>query len=275
MNESTEQAYEKQALSIELITQERISELSLVIKDQENTKRDMAICEMVYGNMRLVLRLTQKYKKMPDYQDTLFDGNLGLIKAVLSYDGDKGKFSTWATHKIRTEIRDGLLSRLKSPLSVSRYGTDIAFRIKNIQTDSDGSVSDPDSLVAKMAMVGIMEGIPMQNDDGDVIEVEDQNIRTALEEVQIKDLIDMINEITQELQLTEDDIQLVAESGNKSNKDCFVTLLAKKLRVKPSNIRMRRAKILWQIRRKVYEKVGKEEYLLLSTFGKLPGTDWR
>jgi DNA-directed RNA polymerase specialized sigma subunit len=275
MTDSIEQTYEKQALSIELITQERIAELSLTIKDLGNSQRDMAICEMVHGNMRLVLRLTNKYKKMPDYQDTLFDGNLGLIKAILSYDPEKGMFSTWATHKIVTEVRDGILSRLNSPLSISRYGTDMAFRIKNIVPDKDGNVSVPDVPVAKMAMIGIMDGIPMQNENGEYIEVEDKTVKTALEEVQIKDLIEIVNGITQELNMTEDDIQLVAESCSKSIKDSFVPALAKRLGVKPSNLRMRRAKLLWQIRRKLYEKIGKEEYLFLSALDNLPGTDWR
>ena len=72
------------------------------------------------------------------------------------------------------------------------------------------------------------------------------------------------------LKMTEDDIQLVAESCSKSIKDSFVPALAKRLGVKPSNLRMRRAKLLWQIRRKLYEKIGKRRisffFLLLIIF---------
>jgi len=273
MIESSEKEYEKQAISIELITQERISELSQIIQNEIGEEREMAICEMVNGNMRLVLKLTKKYRKMPDYEDTIFDANLGLIKAVFSYDHLKGKFSTWATQKILTEIRDGLLSRLKSPLSVSRYGTDIAFKIKNIQLDSNGNADIPDVQIAKMAMIGIMDGIPMENENGETHEIEDQSVRTPLEEVQIKDLVEMVNQITNELNLSDDDITLVSDTG-LSNDSC-VPALAEKLGIKTSTLRMHKAKILWQIRRKIFDRIGKEEYLSLSKLGKLPGGNWR
>ena len=71
--------------------------------------------------------------------------------------------------------------------------------IKNIVPDKDGNVSVPDVPVAKMAMIGIMDGIPMQNENGEYIEVEDKTVKTALEEVQIKDLIEIVNGITQEV----------------------------------------------------------------------------
>lgn len=273
MIESSEKAYEEKAIGIDLITPERILELSKIIQNNDGEQRDMAICEMVNGNMRLVLKLTKKYKRMPDYEDTLFDANLGLVKAVFSYDPEKGKFSTWASQKIFTEIRDGLLSRLNSPLSVSRYGTDIAFRIKNIQADVSGDVDLPDVHVVKMAMVGIMDGIPMENEHGEKHEIEDQTVRSPSEEVQITDLIEMVKETTTELNLSDDDINLVSDSGS-GNGSC-VPILAKKLDMKPSTLRMRRAKLLWQIRKRIFDKVGKEEYLLLSAFDKLPGRDWR
>lgn len=275
MQDFTENKYEKIARSIDRITPEREAELSAIIMSKEGEDRDMAVCELFNGNMRMVLNLTKQYKRMPDYADTLFDGNLGLIKATLSYDHTKGRFSTWATPKIMTAVRDGLLSRLRSPLSVSRYASELAFRIKDIKPDTNGDIALPDVPSVKLAMAGIMDGIPLYKDDGDFHDIIDDNMRTSSDEVQINDLIELVSEVTSELGLTEDEILLVSESNLTSNQDSFAPRLAKKLGTSYSSVRMLRAKLLWKIRRRIFEKVGKEEYLLLSAFGKLPKANFR
>jgi RNA polymerase sigma factor (sigma-70 family) len=270
-----ESKYDKIARNISLPTPERERELSNVIINKIGSERDMAICELVNGNMRLVLNLTKKYKRMPDYADTLFDGNLGLIKAALTYDANKGRFSTWATPKIKTEVRNGLLSRLRSPLSVSRYASELAFKINDIQPDKNGDLVLPDVPSAKLAMMGIMDGIPLYNEEGEVNDIVDSNMRSAFEEVQINDLIELINKATTELGLTEDEILLVSESNIKSNQESFAPIMAQKLNTSPSNVRMLRAKLLWKIRRKILEYIGKKEYAMISELGKLPEKNWR
>lgn len=275
MRKQPEMTYKNAAWSFPLPTPHREAELSNIIMNGSGEDRDMAILEMVNGNMRQVLSLTKRYKRMPDFVDTLFDGNFGLVKAVLTYDHRIGRFSTWSTPKIKTEIRNGILSRLHSPLSVSRYATELAFKIKNIHPDKNGDVTLPDISVTKLAMMGVMDSIPLYADDGTAVEIEDAGTESAFDEVQRNDIIDLVKRATDELGLTDDEITLVSEACSKSNDGSIVPSLAKKWGLTTSSIRMTRAKLLWKIRRKILEYVGKDEYLVLSATGSTPGRDWR
>ena len=275
MEQSPERKYQAAARSVPIPSNQRNAELSTIIMEGAGDDRDMAVMEMVNGHMRMVLNLTRQYRSMPDFADTLFDGNFGLIKAVLTYDYRKGKFSTWATHKIKTEIRDGILSRLNSPLSVTRYATELAFKMKDIKPDKNGDVVLPDVQVAKLAMLGIMDAIPLYDENGSPIEVEDLKTESAFDEVQRNDLLEFVRKATDELGLTDDEIALVSETGCKSNGGSMVSSIAEKLGISSSAVRMRRAKLLWKIRRKILSYVGKDEYLLLSEVGHIPPNNWR
>ena len=275
MDKTPAQIYAETAKQFDVPTKQREIELSDIIINGCEDDRDMAMMELVHGHMRLVLNLTRRYKNMPDFVDTLFDGNFGLVKAALTYDHRKGKFSTWATPKILTEIRDGLLSRLNSPLSVTRYASEFAFKIKHLNPDKNGNVNIPDIAIAKLAMLGIMDGIPLYDENGNPVDIVDVATRSAADNVQNNDLIELVKKATTELHLTDDEIMLVSEAGCKSNDGSIVPLLAQKNGVSGSAIRMRRTKLLWQIRRKILSYVGKEEYLMLSAIGHIPENNWR
>ena len=66
------------------------------------------INELVAKNMGLVYRvynnLPQGTKVLYDYDDIISAGQLGLFKAVKSFDSGKSKFSTYAVHIIKNEI---------------------------------------------------------------------------------------------------------------------------------------------------------------------------
>ena len=100
MDKSPERQYEDYARSIQIPTPCREAELSSIIMGRHCQDRDLAICELVTGNMRIVLSLAKKYRRMPDYVDTLFDGNLGLVKAAMDFDSAKGRFTTHAVMRI-------------------------------------------------------------------------------------------------------------------------------------------------------------------------------
>ena len=53
-------------------------------------------------NEKLVYFFLSKFKAMPDYEDILQEGKIGLLKAIENYDIDSGiQFSTFAAHYIK------------------------------------------------------------------------------------------------------------------------------------------------------------------------------
>lgn len=61
--------------------------------------------EFIERNLRLVIPIARYYKGTMELEDAIQEGNLGLIRAVESFDPSKGfKFSTYATPWIRNYI---------------------------------------------------------------------------------------------------------------------------------------------------------------------------
>ncbi len=263
MDKSTERQYEEYARNVPMTTPEREKELSELITGATGDTRDQAILELVNGNMRLVLDLTSKYRNMPDYPDTLFDGNLGLIKAADSFDIKKGRFTTWATPKIRTEIRNGMYQR-SSSLSSLRSAAEILAKAEKLGRTADATVT-------RLAM---MEFIPLYDNAGKPLEVCDHNQVEVSELVHQRDLFSLVVKAAKELNLTEEDLLLVSESNDAASKGAAVASMGKTKGVTNATVRMMRAKLVWLIRKKILGYVGKDEYLLLSAIG-LPKKNWR
>lgn len=259
-------SYEDYARSIPLLTPARERELSNIINGPEGEDRDLAIVELVNGNMRMALSESRRFRMMPDYIDILFDAHLGLTKAAHSFNSAKGRFSTWATSSIHTEIRDGILARSGSALKVSRYAAEIVYRLRKLEASMDDS---PTSNSIKLAMTAILDAVPLYDDDGNPVDVVDPEASSMIEEYQSRDLVELILKVSTELNLSEDDIALVA--GNEG----IVKELAAKRGVGQSNVRMARSRLIWRIRRKILEQVGRDEYIAISAVGHLPGSSWR
>jgi len=255
-------SYEDYARSLPLLSSEYERELSDIINGPAGEARDIAIVEMVSGNMRLVLKETRRFRMMPDYVDILFDAHLGLTKAAHSFNSNKGKFSTWAKGNIHTEIRDGMHARSGSALSVSRYASEIVYRLRKLDTQMQ---DNPASNSIRLAMTAILDAVPLYDDNGNPVDVEDPESASMIEQFQSRDLVEVIMKAARELKLTEDDIDLV------SGVDGIVNKLSAKRGVGKSNIRMAKSRLIWRIRRKILEHIGKDEYLTLSAVGHLPG----
>ncbi len=84
--------------------------------------------KFIYGNMRLVLSVVQRFSNRKENMDDLFQvGCVGLLKAVENFDMSLNvKFSTYAVPMIIGEIRRFL--RDNSAIRVSRSLRDIAYR---------------------------------------------------------------------------------------------------------------------------------------------------
>ena len=90
----------------------------------DSTARD----ELIYGNLRLVLSIIQRFSGRKENADDLFQvGCIGLIKAVDNFKLELDvKFSTYAVPMIIGEIRRYL--RDNNSIRISRSMRDLAYR---------------------------------------------------------------------------------------------------------------------------------------------------
>ena len=83
---------------------------------------------LVERNLRLVAHIAKKYQNVDeDMEDLISIGTIGLIKAIDSFDADKGKLSTYASRCIDNELLMLLRTKKKTSREVSLYepiGTD-------------------------------------------------------------------------------------------------------------------------------------------------------
>ncbi len=105
-------------------TAQELSELMIKIKQGDESAKQ----QFIFGNMRLVLSVVQRFVNRKENMDDLFQvGCVGLLKAIENFDMSLNvKFSTYAVPMIVGEIRRFL--RDNSAIRVSRSLRDIAYR---------------------------------------------------------------------------------------------------------------------------------------------------
>ena len=161
---------------------------ALLIRAKEGDEN--ARKELIYGNLRLVLSIIQRFGNRKENMDDLFQvGCIGLVKAVDHFNLDLDvKFSTYAVPMIIGEIRRYL--RDNNAIRISRSMRDLAYRSlqarEEIMREKEG---DPtvDEIALRIgekkesivrAMEAIIEPIslyePVFNDNGDSMYVMDQ-----------------------------------------------------------------------------------------------------
>ena len=101
--------------------------LSLLQEGDEQQKK-LARDTLIVRNLRLVAHIAKKYQNVDeDMEDLISIGTIGLIKAIESFDGSKGKLSTYASRCIDNELLMLLRFKKKTSKEVSLYdpiGTD-------------------------------------------------------------------------------------------------------------------------------------------------------
>lgn len=100
--------------NIPLLTPEQETELTSNLT-QENRQK------LAYHHLRLVAGIVSKYttSNSNDIGDLIQAGNLGLLKGVNAYDGDRGvRVSTYVSYHIRNEICDWILCNW-SPVKIA------------------------------------------------------------------------------------------------------------------------------------------------------------
>ena len=175
-----------------------------------------ALKEYVYGNLRLVLSVVQRFSNRGEYMDDLFQvGCIGLIKAVKNFDVTQNvKFSTYAVPMIIGEIRRYL--RDYTSIRVSRSLRDTAYKALQVKERLMNEKSSEPTIdeIAKelnidkeeivLALDAIQDPVslfePVYHDGGDAIYVMDQikdeknkDVRW-LENISIKEAMDKLGE---------------------------------------------------------------------------------
>lgn len=165
--------------------------------------------ELIYGNLRLVLSIIQRFTNRKESADDLFQvGCIGLVKAVDNFNTELDvKFSTYAVPMIIGEIRRYL--RDNNTIRISRSTRDLAYRAMQAREEimaEKQKEPDIDEIAARLgvkrelvynAMEAIVEPIslyePVFSDNGDSIYVIDQLRDTSagedgwLEDIALRD----------------------------------------------------------------------------------------
>ncbi len=116
---------------LKVLSDEEKRALLLRIKEGDVEARQ----ELIYGNLRLVLSVIQRFTGRKENLDDLFQvGCIGLVKAVDHFNTDLDvKFSTYAVPMIIGEIRRYL--RDNNSIRISRSVRDLAYRSLQARED--------------------------------------------------------------------------------------------------------------------------------------------
>ncbi len=137
------------------LSAQRERELFILVKEKGDTK---ARQELIEHNLRLVSHIIKKYWSNYDEQEDLISiGTIGLIKAVDSFDAEKGtRFATYGARCIENEIlmffrskkKDANVVSVNEPIDVDSEGNPLTL-IDVIY--SDDTISDDIDLKNKTA----------------------------------------------------------------------------------------------------------------------------
>ncbi len=144
----------------------------------------------IYGNLRLVLSIIQRFNNRGEYVDDIFQvGCIGLIKAIDNFDITQGvQFSTYAVPMIIGEIRRYL--RDNNSIRVSRSLRDIAYKALQVKERLTNTTSKEPTIeeiakemeIPKESIIFALDAIqdpislfePVYHDGSDAIFVMDQ-----------------------------------------------------------------------------------------------------
>lgn len=145
--------------------------------------------EFIYGNLRLVLSIVQRFSMRGENMDDLFQvGCLGLIKSIDRFDVTKGvRFSTYAVPMIIGELRRYL--RDNTTIRISRSLRDTAYKAFQIRNQLAGANNEEPSVeeIAKAMNLPVEEVVfaldavqdpislsqPVYQDGGDALYIMD------------------------------------------------------------------------------------------------------
>lgn len=110
---------------LNVLDNRQMKELFTRYQDGDEGAKD----ELIYGNLKLVLSIVQRFAARCENMDDLFQvGCIGLVKAIDNFDlSHEVRFSTYAVPMIMGEIRRYL--RDNQVIRVSRYLKDLSYQL--------------------------------------------------------------------------------------------------------------------------------------------------
>ena len=117
------QVYMNSIRNVPLLTKEEERELALRFAAGDKKAKE----KLVSANLRLVVMAAKQYNLHTalSFEDLIQEGNLGLMRAVDTYDATKGfRFSTYAMHWIKQSISRAMLNQgraIRVPVNVLEF----------------------------------------------------------------------------------------------------------------------------------------------------------
>ena len=139
--------------SLKTLTEEEKRRLLELAHGGDRAARD----ELIMGNLRLVLRVIQRFNTKGDTVDDLFQvGCIGLIKAIDNFNLDMDvRFSTYAVPMIIGELRR--YQRDNNAVRVSRSLRDLAYRALGVKEEISRNFGRDASLAEIADRLGVSE----------------------------------------------------------------------------------------------------------------------
>ena len=197
---------------IKVLSEEEKTDLLRRAREGDETARR----DLIYGNLRLVLSIVQRFSGRRESMDDLFQvGCIGLVKAVDHFNIEMDvRFSTYAVPMIIGEIRRYL--RDNNAIRISRSVRELAYRALQAREELI-AVKEREPTVEEIAerlgekreavlhaMEAIVEPIslyePVYNDNGDALYLMDQLSDTSngdetwLENMVLREAVDRLSE---------------------------------------------------------------------------------
>jgi RNA polymerase primary sigma factor len=112
INQEEIQHYLKDIRKIKVMTPDREKELAEMMKSENITEKQKSEIEkeLLIGNLRFVITVAKQYQNQGlDFPDLVAEGNLGLLKAIKSFDWSKNlRFISYAVWWVKQSILQSL-----------------------------------------------------------------------------------------------------------------------------------------------------------------------